>query len=216
MSMDFIFDLLLLDFFGRGDADVCHSLLCLFVSGSYSQIHVSPPVITFFKKFLSLWIRSRRWRHTSYRLSFCSTVRFLGTIFAHNFLTANPCVKIWRTVVWFKFVTSDHSHCESTVWPHKGSHFLHIFIRFWSWRSSRAGLIFNGFTALWKCHIPLEHLWSRQSMLPIGLLQFIESFNAGFPKFDTKLVCTSLLDIALFHFRDTHTQKLLHKKPHLN
>jgi len=41
-------------------------------------------------------------------------------------------------------------------------------------------------------------------MLPIGLFQFIESFNAGFPKFDTKLNCTSLLEIALFHFRDTH------------
>jgi len=58
--MDFIFDLLLLAFFGRDDADVCYSLLCLFVSGSYSKIHVSSPVITFFKKFLSLWIRSRR------------------------------------------------------------------------------------------------------------------------------------------------------------
>jgi len=28
MSMDFIYDLLLLAFLGRGDADVCHSLLC--------------------------------------------------------------------------------------------------------------------------------------------------------------------------------------------
>jgi len=51
-------------------------------------------------------------------------------------------------------------------------------------------------------------------MLPIGLFQFIESFNAGFPKFDTKLDCTSLLEIALFYFRDTHTQKLIHKKLH--
>jgi len=40
---------------------------------------------------------------------------------------------------------------------------------------------------------------------PIGLFQFIESFNAGFPKFDTKRDCTSLLEIALFNFRDTHT-----------
>ena len=54
-------------------------------------------------------------------------------------------------------------------------------------------------------------------MLPIGLFQFIESFNAGFPKFDTKLDCISLLEIALFHFRyththtHTHTHKLLHK-----
>jgi len=39
MSMDFIFDLLILAFFGRVDADVCHSLLGLFVSGSYLLIH---------------------------------------------------------------------------------------------------------------------------------------------------------------------------------
>jgi hypothetical protein len=42
-------------------------------------------------------------------------------------------------------------------------------------------------------------------MLPIGLFQFIESFNAGFPKFDTKLDCTSLLGIELFYIRDKHT-----------
>jgi len=47
-------------------------------------------------------------------------------------------------------------------------------------------------------------------MLPTGLFQFIESFNAGFPKFDTKLDRTLLLEIAPFHFCDT--QKLLHKK----
>jgi len=43
-------------------------------------------------------------------------------------------------------------------------------------------------------------------MLPLGLFQFLESCNAGFPKFDMKLACTSLLEIALFHFRDTHTK----------
>ena len=103
MSMDFICDFLILAFFGRGDADVCHSLLCPFVCGSYSEIHVLSPVITFFKKFLSLWIRSRRWRHTSFRLSFCSIVRFLGTIFAHKFFMPNSSVNIWWTVMWFKF-----------------------------------------------------------------------------------------------------------------
>jgi len=43
-------------------------------------------------------------------------------------------------------------------------------------------------------------------MLPIGLFQFIGSFNAGFPKFNTKVDCTSLLEIVLFHFRDTCTK----------
>jgi len=90
-------------FFGRGDADVCLSILCLFVSGSYSKIHVSSPVITFFKKFLSFRIRSRRWRNTSFRLSFFTIVRFLGTNFVHNVFMANSSFKIWWTVVSFKF-----------------------------------------------------------------------------------------------------------------
>ena len=75
----------------------------VFFFGSYSKIHFSSSIITSFKKFLLLWIRSRRWRHKSFRLSFCSIVRFLGTIFAHSFLMVNYCVKIWWTVVWFKF-----------------------------------------------------------------------------------------------------------------
>jgi len=41
-------------------------------------------------------------------------------------------------------------------------------------------------------------------MLPIRLFQFIESFSADFPKFDTKLDYTSLVEIALFH-SVTHT-----------
>ena len=60
----------------------------------------------------------------------------------------------------------------------------------------------------------LGHLWSRERMLPIGVFQFTESLNAGFPKFDTKLDCISLLEIALFHFRDTHTHKNCFTKNH--
>ena len=60
-------------------------------------------------------------------------------------------------------------------------------------------------------YVPLEHLWSRQSMLPIGLFQFIESFNAIFHKSDIEPDSTSLLEIALFHFRDTHTHTRTHK-----
>ena len=41
---------------------------------------------------------------------------------------------------------------------------------------------------------------------PQGQFQFIESFKAGFTKFDKKFDRTSLLEIAVFHFRDTHTK----------
>jgi hypothetical protein len=43
--MVLIFDLLILAFFGRGELLVCHSELCRLVSGSYSKIHVSTPVM---------------------------------------------------------------------------------------------------------------------------------------------------------------------------
>jgi hypothetical protein len=54
---------------------------------------------------------------------------------------------------------------------------------------------------------------TQRSMLPIGLFQFIESFNAGFTKFDTKLAqiahhCSKLRSSISM----THAQNLLHKK----
>jgi len=39
ISMDLIFDLIILAFFGRGELLVCHSELCRLVAGSYSKIH---------------------------------------------------------------------------------------------------------------------------------------------------------------------------------
>ena len=45
---------------------------------------------------LSRW--SRRSRHTSLQLAFCSVVRFSGTILAHTFPMSKSCVKIWWTV----------------------------------------------------------------------------------------------------------------------
>jgi len=71
ISMVLIFDLLILAFFGRGELLVCHSELCRLVSRSYSKIHVSSPVMTCLKFFLSFSMRSRRSRHTFLRFSFC-------------------------------------------------------------------------------------------------------------------------------------------------
>jgi len=83
ISIDLILDLLILAFLGREEFAVCHSLLWRFVSGSYSKVHDSSPVITRLKNSGSLSRRSRRSRHTSLRLAFCSVVRFFGTILAH-------------------------------------------------------------------------------------------------------------------------------------
>ena len=103
MSIDLILDVLILSFLGRGEFVVCHSRLGRFVSGSYSKIHDSSPVITRLKNSGSLSRPSRRSRHTSLRLAFCSVVRFFGTISTHTFLMSKSCVKIWWTVNRFKF-----------------------------------------------------------------------------------------------------------------
>jgi len=55
ISMVLIFNLLILAFFGRGELLVCHSELCRLVSGSYSKIHVSSPVMTCLKKIFVIF-----------------------------------------------------------------------------------------------------------------------------------------------------------------
>ena len=90
-NIDLILDLLLLAFLGRGNFAVCHSRLWRFVSWSYCKIHDLSPVIMRLKNSGSLSRRSRRSRHTSLRLAFCSV---FGTILAHTFLMSKSCVKI--------------------------------------------------------------------------------------------------------------------------
>ena len=51
ISLVLIFDFLILAFFRRGELLVCHSELCRFLSGSYSKIHVSSPVMTCLNPF---------------------------------------------------------------------------------------------------------------------------------------------------------------------
>ena len=90
----FDFGFVLLAFLGRGEFAVCHSRLWRFVTGSYSKIHDSSPVITRLKNSGSLSRRSRRSRRASLRLAFCSVVRFFGTIFWRTlFSCPNPVLK---------------------------------------------------------------------------------------------------------------------------
>ena len=103
MSIDLILNLLILAFLGWGEFAVCHSWLWHFVSGSYSKMHDSSPMITRLKNSGSLSRRSRRSGHTSLRLAFCSVVRFFGTILAHTILMPKSCVKIGWTVNRLKF-----------------------------------------------------------------------------------------------------------------
>ena len=63
MSINLISDLLILDFLGQGEFEVCQSRLWRFVSGSYSKIHDSSPMIKRLKNSGSLSNRTRRSRH---------------------------------------------------------------------------------------------------------------------------------------------------------
>lgn len=69
ININLIFNLIILAFFGRGEFAVCHFLLYLLVSGSYSKIHNSSPVIIRLTKSCSLVIFSRRSRNLFFRMS---------------------------------------------------------------------------------------------------------------------------------------------------
>jgi len=84
---------------------VCHSEICCLVSGSYSKIHISSPVMTCLKNLLSFLMHSRRSRHTFLRFSFCSLVRIYGTSLAQIFCMPSSKVKISWMVWRFKFNT---------------------------------------------------------------------------------------------------------------
>ena len=102
--MVLIFDLLILAFFGRGELLVCHSEPCRLMSGWYSKIYVSSPVMTCLKIFLSFSMRSKSPGSHSFCF-FCLLVRILGTSLAQIFCMPSSKVKFSWTVRRFKFNT---------------------------------------------------------------------------------------------------------------
>lgn len=101
MNMAFIFNLLILAFLLWGGCGLCHSALCLFVSGSYSKIHDSTVAITLSKK---VWSFSQHYPSSSQtiaRLFFWSLMRTFRTSFAHPFLICKSSVTI-RWIMFFK------------------------------------------------------------------------------------------------------------------
>ena len=84
MSMDFTLDLLIRAFFGRGELEVCHSELCLFVVGSYSKTQVSSPVITRCRKLGSLVTRSKSSEKPTHAILFVQETNSSGPV-SHKF-----------------------------------------------------------------------------------------------------------------------------------
>ena len=138
--MDFIFDLLILAFFGQGDILaffgrgellVCHSKLCCLVLGSYSKMHNSSPVMTCLKKFSSFFYVFKNVQ-THIRSVF---LLFVGEIFwdqlCTNFRHAQfQGQNVMDSLVIQIQLTANHSDCQTLIRPHESPHFGHIFIRF--------------------------------------------------------------------------------------
>jgi len=168
ISMDLIFDLLILAFFRRGELLMCHSELCHLVTGSYSKIQDSAPVMTCLKKFRHF--RCVQEGPGTHSLGFPS-VRwwwFLEPAW-HKF---SACL-VSRSKCCGQFGDSNSTYYRS-FWlsninqtsqkPSLG----HIFVHFWRARSSRMRFIFHNLTSIQKCFMPPKKLWPWYSILSIS------------------------------------------------
>ena len=128
--MVLVFDLLILAFFGRGELLVCHSELCRLVSGSYSKIHVSSPVMTFEKKIVIFDAFKKVQAHIPSGFLLFNGENFwdqLGTNFLHAQFEGQNFVDGLAIQIQH---TTDHSDCQTSIRPHEIPHFGHIFVRF--------------------------------------------------------------------------------------
>jgi len=127
MSIDFIFDLLIRAFFSRGDSVVCHSELCLFVSGSYSKTHVSSPVITCSKKSGLPLTRSKSSQEIETQFAFCSSVKTLGTNLSQIFLHLQVCHDDFMdNGFWKSHLICYQSNTQTSVRVQNRFHLSHI------------------------------------------------------------------------------------------
>ena len=148
---------------------MCHSKLCHLVSGSYSKIHNSSPVMTYLKKIFVIFYMFKmvQAQIPSVFLLFVgdSFWNQLCTNFPHaQFLGQNVVNSLMIQIQ----LTTDHSDCQTSIRPHESPHFGHIFIHFLCARSSRMRLVCHTLTAFEKCFIPPKNLCPRYCMLSIS------------------------------------------------
>lgn len=91
-------DLLIRAFLILVEVGVFQCIDCLFVSGSYWKVQVSLHVITFFNKFGCSFIICRISEQMLLRLSFWSSLRFVGTILAQTLFMFKLLCTICQTV----------------------------------------------------------------------------------------------------------------------
>jgi len=91
-------DLLCHAFFYLGELGLFQSMDWRLLSGSYWKNHDSSQVIAYSKKFGSFSMFWRMSTQMFIRISFCSGVRSLGTIFEHTFFMLELLCKICQTI----------------------------------------------------------------------------------------------------------------------
>jgi hypothetical protein len=141
-----IFDLFILAFFGRGELLVCHSELYHLVSGSYSKIQVSSPVMTCLKNFVIFDAFKKVQAHipSGFLLLIGETFwNQLCTNFLHAQFEGQNFVDV-------SAIQIQHYRlfCQTSIRPHEIPHFDHIFIRFLRARSSRRRFVFHTLTVI--------------------------------------------------------------------
>lgn len=125
MIIVLVFDLLMRRFFG--ECFVCHSLLCLLISGSYSKTHVSSPAIT-------RSMRSGQFPNDREILIRCSTdfpSAHLRDFFWHYFYFSHiqmGCQNSMDNVIIRAQLICNKANCQPSVYSHKRSHSFYILI----------------------------------------------------------------------------------------
>jgi hypothetical protein len=164
MTIVLTFDLLMLAFFCFGDFGVCHSSLCLLVSGSYSKNQLSSPVMTWLKK---IWFSFEPFKHFSRH--FVSTHYLIVTHFFWNHLCTHfSYVQILcnNLVVhtFIKFV-GDHSNCQMSILTNENPHTVDVCACSHRGGASRSWLIFYRFSPIYKVFMLPKYLSTWQGII---------------------------------------------------
>ena len=94
-------------FLGLSDFAVFHCMVYLFILGSYWKTKVSSPVIICLRMSKTSLIFFSKFSQNLTWLSFWSSDKILGTIFAHTFYIPRSCSRIVRTDSLFRLSLSD-------------------------------------------------------------------------------------------------------------
>ena len=194
--MSLILDLNCLVFFGFGDDRHFHWRLWRLISGSYSKIQDSSPVMTLCSKSGSVW------RMLENVLTHLHAPLLLVIVqkFRHHLRIDLPHTQIFRdnlphaVTVDFQLICY-HSNSQLMIAMHHLLHALNIVRSPARWRPSTPRVIFHIFVSLLKPLVPLKDTWAWHCLISVHFLQHSECIRWSFSQSDQKLQIDTLLNI---------------------